>query len=154
MAFSLNTRKLALAASLLAALCLFAFGTAEGQARSTGKVAAATALKPLSPAAAKCRKLAASRSRSAASRAARPATAHRIARRVRAQFLRRCMRQQRSKRAKASVLPTDVGGPLAIGIDGGYTGWSETEIEERAELGAAVTRHEWDPASRSTTRTT
>jgi hypothetical protein len=36
--------------------------------------------------------------------------------------------------------------PLTIAIDGGYTGWSETEVAERARLGAAVTRHEWEPA--------
>jgi hypothetical protein len=36
--------------------------------------------------------------------------------------------------------------PLTIAIDGGYMGWSETEVEERATLGVAVTRHEWDPA--------
>jgi hypothetical protein len=36
--------------------------------------------------------------------------------------------------------------PLTIAIDGGYTGWSDEEIEERAALGAAITRHEWDPA--------
>jgi hypothetical protein len=36
--------------------------------------------------------------------------------------------------------------PLTIAIDGGYTGWSETEVEERTRLGAAVTRHEWEPA--------
>jgi hypothetical protein len=36
--------------------------------------------------------------------------------------------------------------PLTIAIDGGYTGWSETEVAERAALGVAVTRHEWDPA--------
>jgi hypothetical protein len=35
---------------------------------------------------------------------------------------------------------------LVIGVDGGYAGWSQTEIGERATLGAAVTRHEWDPA--------
>jgi hypothetical protein len=35
--------------------------------------------------------------------------------------------------------------PLTIAIDGGYTNWVDTEVEERAELGAAVTRHEWDP---------
>jgi hypothetical protein len=35
--------------------------------------------------------------------------------------------------------------PLRIAIDGGYSSWSETEIEERAELGAPLTRHEWDP---------
>jgi hypothetical protein len=37
-------------------------------------------------------------------------------------------------------------GSLVIGIDGGYGGWSETETTYRAQLGAAVTRHEWDPA--------
>ncbi|HKO38673.1 MAG TPA: glycosyl hydrolase [Solirubrobacterales bacterium] len=36
---------------------------------------------------------------------------------------------------------------LTLGIDGGYMGWSETEVEERAAFGAAVTRHEWDPAA-------
>jgi hypothetical protein len=35
--------------------------------------------------------------------------------------------------------------PPRIAIDGGYGDWSDTEIEERAELGAAITRHEWDP---------
>lgn len=33
---------------------------------------------------------------------------------------------------------------LVIGIDGGYFEWSEEEVEMRAQLGAAVTRHEWD----------
>jgi Bacterial Ig domain len=37
-------------------------------------------------------------------------------------------------------------GGLVIGIDGGYGGWSDTETTYRAQLGAAVTRHEWDPA--------
>jgi hypothetical protein len=37
--------------------------------------------------------------------------------------------------------------PLAIGIDGGHSSWSSSEIDHRAELGAAVTRHEWDPSS-------
>jgi hypothetical protein len=40
-----------------------------------------------------------------------------------------------------SPLPTS----LVVGIDGGYAGWSDSEVEQRAELGAAVTRHEWDP---------
>jgi Glycosyl hydrolase catalytic core len=35
--------------------------------------------------------------------------------------------------------------PLTLAVDGGYTGWSDEEVEERAQLGAAVTRHEWDP---------
>ena len=35
---------------------------------------------------------------------------------------------------------------LVLGIDGGYTGWSGTEIGYRTQLGAAVTRHEWNPS--------
>jgi hypothetical protein len=35
-------------------------------------------------------------------------------------------------------------GNLVIGIDGGYFEWSQEEVEMRAALGAAVTRHEWD----------
>jgi len=35
--------------------------------------------------------------------------------------------------------------PLTIAVDGGYAGWSDTEIQQRAQLGAEVTRHEWDP---------
>jgi hypothetical protein len=34
---------------------------------------------------------------------------------------------------------------LAIGIDGHYASWPRTEIRDRTALGAAVTRHEWDP---------
>jgi hypothetical protein len=37
--------------------------------------------------------------------------------------------------------------PLAVGIDGGHASWSSGEIDARAELGAPVTRHEWDPSS-------
>ncbi|HEX3360030.1 MAG TPA: Ig-like domain-containing protein [Solirubrobacterales bacterium] len=33
---------------------------------------------------------------------------------------------------------------LVVGIDGGYFEWSAEEVEMRAQLGAAVTRHEWD----------
>jgi hypothetical protein len=32
-----------------------------------------------------------------------------------------------------------------VGIDGGHGGWSNAEIADRAQLGAALTRHEWDP---------
>jgi hypothetical protein len=31
-----------------------------------------------------------------------------------------------------------------IAVDGHYAGWTDEEIEDRASLGAAVTRHEWD----------
>ncbi len=43
--------------------------------------------------------------------------------------------------------PLPGSGALVIGIDGGYGGWSSTETTYRAQLGAAVTRHEWDPAA-------
>jgi hypothetical protein len=37
------------------------------------------------------------------------------------------------------------GNGLTIAVDGGHGYWSDTEISYRAQLGAAVTRHEWDP---------
>ncbi len=43
--------------------------------------------------------------------------------------------------------PAPSTGSLVVGIDGGYGGWSSTETTYRAQLGAAVTRHEWDPAA-------
>jgi hypothetical protein len=36
---------------------------------------------------------------------------------------------------------------LTIGIDGGHGHWSDGEIEARSELGAAVTRFEWEPGT-------
>jgi hypothetical protein len=42
--------------------------------------------------------------------------------------------------------PPPAGGSLVIGVDGGYGSWSSTETTYRAQLGATVTRHEWDPA--------
>jgi|GEM_PF-3489543 len=41
--------------------------------------------------------------------------------------------------------PPPPAGSLTISIDGGYAGWSSTETRMRTELGASVTRHEWDP---------
>lgn len=37
--------------------------------------------------------------------------------------------------------------PLAIGVDGGYSHWSDSEIDARTKLGAAVTRFEWEPGT-------
>jgi hypothetical protein len=79
----------------------------------------------------------------------RTATASRRARRTEARQRRRCLAQLRRaakrQRATASTLATQAPGNLVIGIDGGYAGWSDSEIAQRKELGAAVTRHEWDP---------
>jgi hypothetical protein len=38
------------------------------------------------------------------------------------------------------------GSPLIVGIDGGHSSWSQAEVAARTQLGAAVTRHEWDPS--------
>ncbi len=35
-------------------------------------------------------------------------------------------------------------GSLVLGVDGGYAGWTSSEVKQRTALGAAVTRHEWD----------
>jgi Bacterial Ig domain len=40
--------------------------------------------------------------------------------------------------------PVPTPGHLAIAIDGGHGTWSTAETSYRAQLGAAVTRHEWD----------
>jgi hypothetical protein len=142
----LNSRRLALFALLIAAVSLLAFSTSDADARSQAKLRSAVSLGKGVPGAGKCMKLANSRASAAAKRADRPVAARRASRRVRAQVMRRCLlRQRKSRRAKPAVPPTLVGGSLVVGIDGGYTGWSDDEIEERAELGAAVTRHEWDP---------
>ena len=142
----LNSRRLALFALLLASVSLFVFSTSSAEARGKAKLRSAVALDKGAAGGGKCANLASNRARAAAKRATRPAAAHRISRRVRARVLRRCLvRERRSRRVKPVVPPTMVGGSLVVGIDGGYMGWSEDEIEERAELGAAITRHEWDP---------
>jgi|GEM_PF-1610367 len=91
--------------------------------------------------------------RASASRALRRARhgargrARRVRLRRRARTLRsRCVahRGPRPEGARAEGRPAPETGPLAVGIDGGYAGWSETEVEEREQLGAAVTRHEWN----------
>jgi hypothetical protein len=66
----------------------------------------------------------------------------------RAQALRRrCLKRLRRHtrpRATTQGVPLPETGPLILAIDGGYGSWSETELEERESLDAAVTRHEWD----------
>jgi hypothetical protein len=66
----------------------------------------------------------------------------------RAKALRRhCLARLRHRpTASPQSVPMPEVGPLVVGIDGGYGSWSKTETEERAALGAAVTRHEWDPS--------
>jgi|SRR5690349_8231874 len=139
----LNSRRVALFALLLAAVSLFVFSSSDASARGQAKLRSAVSLGKGAPGAGKCAKLASSRARAAARRGA----GAKAVRRARARSLRRCLvKDRRSRRIKKAVPPTLVGGPLVVGIDGGYTGWSDEEIEERAQLGAAITRHEWDPS--------
>jgi hypothetical protein len=42
------------------------------------------------------------------------------------------------------VPPPVASGAFTLAVDGGYGGWSDAETTYRAQLGAAVTRHEWD----------
>ena len=138
----LNSRRVALFALLLASISLFVFSATGAEARGQAKLRSAVSLGKGAPGAGKCAKLAATRARVAAKRGA----GAKAVRRVRTRALRRCLvRERKNRRVKKAVPPTLVGGDLVVGIDGGYTGWSDEEIEERAELGAAVTRHEWDP---------
>ncbi len=138
-----HSRRLALFALLAAAVSLLVF-SAGAEARGKADLGSAVSLGKGTPGAGKCGKRASKRARAAAKRGARA----NVIRRVRARALRRCLvRHRKSRRAIGTVPPTMVGGDLIVGIDGGYMGWSEEEVEQRAELGAAITRHEWDPAA-------
>jgi hypothetical protein len=137
------------------ALCLVA--TAPAAAKEAPSLASAVAVgtagKPVGSGAicarqAKRKALRASASSSSATshrNTPRPRVATRVRRRART-LRRRCMaRLRKAPRSSAAAgVPLPETGPLVVGIDGGYSGWSETETEEREELGAAVTRHEWD----------
>ncbi|HVQ59357.1 MAG TPA: hypothetical protein VMS60_10685 [Solirubrobacterales bacterium] len=133
------------------ALACFGTGVAAASDGAPGTRVGAAAPANAAPVGAQgCKSLAARKARAAARKAKSPRAARRAARRTRTKVQRRCQlrhrRANKRKKAKTSVLPTLVSGRLTIGVDGGYAGWSDTEIQERAALGAAVTRHEWDPA--------
>jgi hypothetical protein len=90
------------------------------------------------------------RSRATASASAAPksravnAKMKRRAQKLRHRCLIKLRRHSRAATTTQSV-PAPEAGPLTLAIDGGYSGWSETEIEEREALNSPVTRHEWDP---------
>lgn len=141
-----NRRLLALAIAVAA--CLFA-AVGIGAAGNSTSVASAA---PVSLDSAKtagipspCAQLAGRKARAAAARA-RGANAGRVARRTRAAVKHRCLTRGKRKSGRKSVPATQVPGKLIVGVDGGYTGWSESEVAQRADLAAPVTRHEWDPS--------
>ncbi|HET6998414.1 MAG TPA: hypothetical protein VFI03_07465 [Solirubrobacterales bacterium] len=135
----------------IACTCFFGAGSASTAIASSPRTAVANSVSVIGPGdgTTACSKRAA-RIASVKSRAAQSASAARKARRAGNKQRRRCLTKLRQaakrKRATASALITQAPGNLLVGIDGGHGGWSDSEIAQRAELGAAVTRHEWDPS--------
>ncbi len=134
--------RLSLAALAVAALCaaLLAGFALTGRAQAAQGIARATAVPAVkSSIAARCKR-----------QAKHAADARNLSRRAEAKIRRSCVnrlrraakRKRLTETAQSSAVPNI--GPLVIGIDGGYAGWSDTETEYRTSLGAAITRHEWD----------
>jgi hypothetical protein len=151
MSISAQTRR-KLAATLIAATCLGGSVVAIG---ASGQNTAAASAAPvaldsakLAPAISKCSRLANRKARAAAAHS-RGSNAGRVARRARGKAKANCLahakRGKKKRTQRAPVPTTQVPGGLTVGVDGGYTGWSDSEVEERADLAAPVTRHEWDP---------
>jgi len=140
-------RLLALAIAVAACLCAAVGISAAGDSTAVASAApVALDTAKAAPAQSACARLANRQARAAAARArARGAIASRAARRTRAAVKRRCLARAKSKPGRKGVPGTSVPGKLIVGVDGGYTGWSESEVAQRADLGAPVTRHEWDP---------
>ncbi|HEX3173606.1 MAG TPA: hypothetical protein VHQ43_05250, partial [Solirubrobacterales bacterium] len=138
--------RFAVAAATLACLCASVGALSAAAAQRVGPgVAVGSASK-----ATVCARLAKSKVRRISTRPRATASARRVGarkRRVGAAVRRRCLARMRAAKRSTAALPTNVSGNLVIGIDGGYAGWSDSETEQRAALGAAVTRHEWDPAA-------
>jgi hypothetical protein len=134
----------------LAAICVFSATSAGSAVAADGRADVASSISVAGPGSSTtaCTKRAVRTARTSASRGARSASAARRARRAETKLRRRCAKLRRDakrKRATASALVTQAPGNLIVGIDGGHGSWTDSEVDHRAELGAAVTRHEWDP---------
>jgi hypothetical protein len=147
MPVSSTSRRLLAAACALAAL-LFTVVAVSAAGDSTSVASAA----PVSldsakaaPTPGNCAQLANRKARAAAARS-HGRRAGRIARRTRSAVKSRCLTRSKGKGSRKSVPPTQVPGGLIVGVDGGYTGWSDSEVQQRESLSASVTRHEWDPS--------
>ena len=149
--------RLLMVALVVAGLCA-ASGTAVALAKPAPRVGNAVAVrvggeaKGIAAVCARRAKRRALRSSSAtatlAKTASRPRATAKAKRRANA-LRHRCiahLRRHPNTSTSSSSAPLPEAGPLVIGIDGGYGDWSKTETEEREALGAAVTRHEWDPS--------
>jgi Glycosyl hydrolase catalytic core len=145
MRFTAHTLRFLLVA--LVASCAFASSAAATDGKRAN-LAHSIAVASSGGSAKACTKRAARTSRLLSTRG-RSATTARRARRADAKQRRRCLnrlrRAAKRKRAATSTLATQAPGSLLMAIDGGHGGWSDSEIDHRTQLGAAVTRHEWDP---------
>jgi hypothetical protein len=135
----------------IAAICVLTAASASSAVAADGRADVASSISVAAPGSggAACTKRTARTLRAIASRGTQSASATRRARRAETKQRRRCAKLRRAakrKRASASALLTQAPGNLIVSIDGGHGGWSDSEIAHRAELGAAVTRHEWDPS--------
>jgi HAMP domain-containing protein len=132
----------------LAALLLVATGTTTAHAAPTARVGSAVAAGTKADGiAAICVRQAKRKALRAEPRAKASRTTTKQVHRAKAALRRRCIK--RLRRANGATQPsaeTPNAGPLAVGIDGGYASWGGEEVEFRTQLGASVTRHEWDPS--------
>jgi hypothetical protein len=144
----IRTIVLSLAIALVA-MAIGGVGTAAATAAPTARLASAVAVGDKADGiAAICARQARRKAlRSGSGAKASGATTERV-RRTKAALRRRCMRRLRHNATKAQTTApaTPNAGPLVVGIDGGYSGWNNEEVEFRTQLGAAATRHEWDPS--------
>ncbi len=133
----------------LAALLLVAAGAAAASAAPTARVDSAVAAGTKADGmAAICARQARRKALRGEPRASTSRATTRQARRTKAALRRRCLKRLRragATKAQPSAT-TPNAGPLAVGIDGGYASWGNEEVEFRTQLGASVTRHEWDPS--------
>ena len=150
MPISAYTRR-KLAATLVAATCLgggvVAIGASGGNPATASAAPVALDAAKAAPTISRCSRLANRKARAAAARTKGPNSGQ-VARRARSKAKASCLAHaKRSKKKRSRAVPsTQVPGGLIVGVDGGYGGWSAAEVEERADLAAPVTRHEWDPA--------
>ena len=138
-----------LAAAVVALTCLAAVaGVPAASAGAAQSVGAAAPAPHLSGTATRIAAICAKQARRGTRGMARSSARSRKRRATRARAIRRrcrvrLQRAARRRRSKPTLIRPSAG-PLAIGVDGHYAGWSEDEIEDRETLGAAVTRHEWE----------
>jgi hypothetical protein len=119
-------------------------GTASSSATAATRVASAVAIGAGGKASgvkATCAREAKRKMRRLAAGAGASSVSPRRMRRTKASLRRRCLARFRRKRPQATAAGTPNAAPLAVGIDGGYGGWTDEEVELRDVLEAASEVH-------------